>query len=350
MPQGMGTVGGTKGDDEMNRSFTAMHNDYLDPDRHLSPEMPVVEDAVAGRDLKCPACGETAEWHSDMTTGDDEFKPEPDLGWHCENCAWEQECTDDDVQRQAKFDKNLQPRIDACWEKIHAHVSEPFTMTPDEFFKDLNMPEGDFEWADAEAGDTNVYCCGEKDCEQQWHTVAYSQEIGRRDGKLYIENHSCDQDGNWDVDGGWEEGESVESFQDECNPRTDDHFRGWAQYWLDAIETRKDPCDQIMRDVNTGDWAEFCLESAEDNVKYLKMGTEPGHPWDEVEILDSEDDDDGVNYRLHFYTEGSENYVSEIYVALAGSTVDESAAEVCEHFGWDKVKPGQFPPIGGLEI
>lgn len=251
----------------MSRSFTAMRNDYLDPDRHQTPEMPVVEDAVAGRDLKCPACGETAEWHQTPVDSDG---VEDDAGWHCENCAWEQECTDDDVQRQAKFDANLKPRIDACWDKIHKHVSKPSTMTPDEFFKDLNMPEGDFKW-EAETIDWNVYCCGEKDCDQQWHTVAYSQEIGREKGKLYIVNHSCDQDGNWDVDGGWKEGESVKSFQDECNPPMDDYFRGWAQYWLDAIETRKDPCDQITRTVPDGEWVEFCLKAAEDNVKYLKM-------------------------------------------------------------------------------
>ena len=257
------------------RSFTAMHNDYLDPDRHQTPEMPVVEDAVAGRDLKCPACGETAEWHQTPMDTDhgyivDSDGVEPDLGWHCENCDWEQECTDDDVQRQAKFDANLGPRIDACWDKIHKHVSKPFTMTPDEFFAGLNMPEGDFKWEGA-YGDDEVYHCGEKDCEQQWHTNSHKQDIGRRDGKLYIENLSSDSGGNEEYDGGWEEGESVESFQDECNPRMDDYFRGWAQYWLDAIETRKDPCDQITRTVPDGEWVEFCLKAAEDNVKYLKM-------------------------------------------------------------------------------
>jgi len=247
-----------------------MHNDYLDPDRHTQPEMPIVEDAIAGRDLKCPSCGETAGWHSDMTTGDDEFKPEPDLGWHCEDCDWWQECTDDDVQRQAKFDKDLQPRIDACWDKIHKHVRK-FATTPEEFFGGLSIPEGDFKWDGDEVGDWNVYCCGEKDCDQQWHLIGSTMEIGRRDGKLYIETSTVDSDGSCDCDSQWEEGDDPAWFGDVVNPCTDEHFSGWAKYWLDAIETRKDPCDQIMRVVPAGEWVEFCLKAAEDHIKYLTM-------------------------------------------------------------------------------
>jgi hypothetical protein len=138
-----------------------------------------------------------------------------------------------------------------------------------------HLPEGDFKWDDLEAGDWHVYCCGEKDCPQQWHTVAYTEEFERKDGKLSITLHSVDQDGNWDVDGGWEEGEEFDTSEVAYalgQNRMDEYFKSWAEYWIDAAITGNDPCDQINKPVIATEWIDFCLDAAADNVKYLTKG------------------------------------------------------------------------------
>lgn len=135
-----------------------------------------------------------------------------------------------------------------------------------------HMPDGDFKWESTEAGDWHAYCCGEKDCPVQWHTVAYSEEFERKDGKLSITLHSCDADGNWDIDGGWEEGEDFDKSDVAYGlgpERSNDYFRGWAEYWIDAAQTGDDPCDQIFKPVIATEWIDFCLDAAADNVKYL---------------------------------------------------------------------------------
>jgi len=142
--------------------------------------------------------------------------------------------------------------------------------TLDDFTGDF-LPEGDFEWEGMEAGDWHVYCCGEKDCSQQWHTIAHAEDFARKDGKLSITLRSVDADGNWDIDGGWEEGEDFESCVGWAlgEGRLNDYFSGWADYWLDAAVTGKDPCDQTLREVNPSEWVSFCLDGAENMMKGL---------------------------------------------------------------------------------
>lgn len=134
------------------------------------------------------------------------------------------------------------------------------------------MPEGDFVWDDSEAGDSNVYCCNEKDCPVQWHESLQNVEYRRVDGKLSIMVYSGDVDGNWDIDCGWDEGEDfiASGVAYAIGPdQMNDHFRGWAEYWLDAATTGNDPCNQAMR--SQDNWIDFCLVAAENNIKYLRM-------------------------------------------------------------------------------
>lgn len=63
--------------------------------------------------------------------------------------------------------------------------------------------------------------------------------------------------------------------------------------------------------------------------------------WDEIEAFD---DDNDRSYRLVFWHEHGESYLSEIYQPGPNQTVQQSAEEVCRHFGWHLKKPGAPPP------
>jgi len=236
--------------------------------------MPEV-DGIAGHNLTCPACGELAGWHADTVTTD-EFV-ESEAGWACEECGWEQEATPEDEERRIEWNKNLQPVVDACWDAIRNHKSEPNTTTVADHFE--YAPEGDFKWDAEEAGDWNVYCCGEKDCPVQWHRIAYACNMGRENGKRWIEIREVDSDGDRDFSASWderEEGCDTPECWDEVMdyPNSDEHFLGWARYWLDAAETHKDPCDQIIGrwQDKAESWEHFCVSAAADMVRYLNMG------------------------------------------------------------------------------
>jgi len=134
------------------------------------------------------------------------------------------------------------------------------------------LPEGDFHWDDGDPGEANVYCCGERDCPQQWHESYWILEFKREGGKLEISVHNGDSDGNWDYDCGWEEGEDLIASGVAYRlgaEQSNDHFNGWAEYWLDAAVTGKDPCKQIFK--TPDNWVEYCLDAAENNISYLEM-------------------------------------------------------------------------------
>jgi len=170
-----------------------------------------------------------------------------------------------------------QKQIRALWD----HLSEwrancrPAPST----FADIGelLPEGDFRWDDDDPGDAHVYCCGERDCPVQWHEAYYNTTIERKDGKLIIEIHDGDRDGNWDINTSWEEGEDWEGsgisyFYGEGALRQ--YFVGWLEYWIDAAETGKDPCNQLMmrshldKDFN---WVDACLKAAQSNADALPL-------------------------------------------------------------------------------
>lgn len=224
-------------------------------------------------DEHCVFCG--ADLPDDVTGYSQTDLDGVDEGFCNATClhAWTEngECPSPDWGKPhftAKQDERRKQLHNAIWNWSRKHENEYGKL------EDLlpHLPEGDFHWDDGEAGDWHVYNCGEKDCPQQWHTVAYTEEFERKDGKLSITLHSVDQDGNWDVDGGWEQGEDFDKSEAAyaLGPeRSNDYFRGWAEYWIDAAITGDDPCDQIFKPVIATEWIDFCLDAAANNVKYL---------------------------------------------------------------------------------
>ncbi|MEE8482811.1 MAG: hypothetical protein V3S12_05610 [Acidiferrobacterales bacterium] len=157
----------------------------------------------------------------------------------------------------------------AIYEWSRKHKPKPGKLSDLDDF----LPAEDFNWEDSEAGDWDVYACGEKDCPVQWHLIAHGMNYKRVDGKLSIECWSVNMSDR-ELEGGWEEGEDFASSDVAYHLGSEpmnDHFRGWAEYWLDAAITGDDPCDQIMKVVPPNKWIDFCLDAAADNVRYLTM-------------------------------------------------------------------------------
>lgn len=141
-----------------------------------------------------------------------------------------------------------------------------------------NIPEGDFRWGeDADPGDGHAYEC---DCEQGWHIAYFNDIYGRENGKLFIEILEGDEDGNWDISYGWNEGEDSTEICNALAQRLDNYFIDWGKYWLycaentqEILEKGKDPLDQVIRlsQIKPEDLVEFFLNSARSNIEYLKM-------------------------------------------------------------------------------
>ena len=133
-----------------------------------------------------------------------------------------------------------------------------------------NLPDGDFKWEDNDAGDWYVYNCGEHDCPRQWHKISFGLDITRENGKLTIKRHSCDEDGNWDLDYAWEEGEDWEEIGLILANDSYEYFKGWAQYWLECAQTGTDPLEESTGVFDTESAVDFFINCAEEEVKYLE--------------------------------------------------------------------------------
>lgn len=174
-----------------------------------------------------------------------------------------------------KMTKKQKKKHEEIWQGLcdwKRNPGERKVLTIDELFE--NAPDGDFVW-EGEAGDWNVYHRGENDCPVGWHLVAYYIDMGRRDGKRFVEYRSVDSDGDHDFVCGYNEAHA-DDFPDDWNylagllsNESNNFFMGWCEYWLDAAETGKDPCEQAMRVPDN--WVDFCLDAAADNLKYLRM-------------------------------------------------------------------------------
>jgi len=203
-------------------------------------------------------------------------------GWDCDSGDFELSC--DDCSTFWKFNPEIPILTDEQKSKITKlnHIiytaeckEKPLSL--DEFFDVCD--DGDFEWEDGEAGDWTPYCCGEKDCPVQWHQTANCINMGRENGKHWVEVSTVDQDGDWDISDSYDEreGDSIETWQwlsKQLACDIHEHFKGWALYWLDAAETGKDPLEAAMITPNNShdalpNWTDFCIKSAEDMIKYL---------------------------------------------------------------------------------
>lgn len=165
--------------------------------------------------------------------------------------------------------KNLEERAKAVQDILNDYrwPSEPSVSMKD-YLPD-SIPEGDFKRDADEAGDWHAIRCFEKDCEVQWHQHAYAINLGRKDGKLYLEYMDCDSDGDWDVMYYWEEGFSKEEEKEvliALGAEFDDYFASWARYDLYCYETGEDPLEQATSPFTKEEW----IKSAEDNAKRIK--------------------------------------------------------------------------------
>jgi hypothetical protein len=241
-----------------------------------------LENTIAEKRTLCPACG----YHGNISVADWTVEIEKAgfpgellhdeitfAGWVCEECGWTQEAIESDYDRLRKYKEKLQPRIDAINRAIAIRKLKP-AISLDDLFADL-PDDGDFNYDDDGMGDWHIYCCGERDCPTKWHKYCPTMDIGRKDGKRYVELGSTDEDGNHDFDIGYDEreGDTPESFHDvglAIANQSDDYFRGWAEYWLECSYSGLDPANETMRKIQPGlEWIEFCIESAESFSKYL---------------------------------------------------------------------------------
>ena len=244
------------------RSFGAMHDDYLDPDRWLwEPEPYCVQ---KGCDGLC------------------DHSQEEEYLYVCEECGTKYEVDEEGMfvfYGPSEEDNELISALSLELYRLQRHRPR-VTCTVDDFFS--HAPATDFEWRDdGGCGDWHVYCCGNEDCQQRWHKMQYLVSMGRKNGFLWVEIESCDEEGDSDCLGRWEQYEDLRLWSYGIAPqgRNDfgefyadyldhmwDYFHGWAEYWLHAYRTGTDPCEQI---IGRGNVREIALKSVTENMKTL---------------------------------------------------------------------------------
>lgn len=216
----------------------------------------------------CPDCGTKM----DFDGGDlgDHATPQTDPALYCTDCGFntgeiDWDCFDYETKQFRRITDAQRERAKAVREAL-SNVRERETLTIDDMFE--HAPDGDFKWDACEAGDWHVYDCGEKDCDRQWHKIAFAINMKRENGKRSIEYSSCDEDGNWDCIAAWDEDDASEltwMLQEMAN-ESRDYFDGWARYHLHCYESGTD----VLNECISGTTPEAHLKHAEDMVKYLK--------------------------------------------------------------------------------
>jgi hypothetical protein len=136
--------------------------------------------------------------------------------------------------------------------------------------------EEDFTW-NGEAGDWTPYYCD--DCDT-WHKTASYENIGRTNGKLWIECMSVDECGDHEIDTRWEEGEDPAHSELEWYIGAyslDQYFVQWAQYHLWCVEQSIaeqkpiDPLEEIMELCDLDTWVCQHIDGAISHMNYRFM-------------------------------------------------------------------------------
>ncbi len=258
-------------------SFASMHNDYLSP----PDESQVVDLAEAIAKAGMPNI--VGYWDEDGQLFAGRQYDEDGRLPHAGELVWDDDKSEDENNAAAAqivvgiFAPNEGKRK-ALWAKLHAYQSHKRTHpakvpTFSAWCKSMDFPKGDFEWDDTEPGDAHVYNCGESDCPVGWHKSYYAQTIERKDGKLSIIVRQGDEDGNWDVSDGYEQGEPRDNwvfFYRAWLADTDDFFIGWTEYHLECASSNTDPLGEFM-DANKACSSAAHLDAAADILKYLKV-------------------------------------------------------------------------------
>lgn len=204
-----------------------MHNDYLDPDKHLYHEY------------------------------DDEDGEEVKL-----------------TRKHKRAIRSLREELDRI-ESILCAVENRNIPTVESLF--TGCPEGDFHY-DGEPEDVgNAWACGDEDCESGWHQDCQYIDMGRKDGKSWfiVLRDSIAGCGDYQPVGGWDEREGDEITQEVLNDlwfdlekRSNDHFISWARYNLYCAETGDDPLENVFKQENLT--PDFGIKSARENIKILR--------------------------------------------------------------------------------
>jgi len=166
---------------------------------------------------------------------------------------------------------NQKTQVKRLTDKIYKVQSElaskPLRITLEDVFD--CCPSGDFNYLAEEVGDWHAYCCGENDCERQWHVTAYATSIKRENGRREITIYSCDEDGDWNFCYSWEEGEDFQDIGEVMQSELDGYFIGWALYWLDCAITGEEPLGEYIGEGIPS--YKFCIDAAKDSLKYAAM-------------------------------------------------------------------------------
>lgn len=149
--------------------------------------------------------------------------------------------------------------------KLDSFVPDATILTVDAMFKDT--PAGDFRWSDDVGSDRIPWACDDEECGAGWHMGDYYTDIGREDGKRFIEvlwdSHA---DGDAQPDLYWEEGDDPREVLEHISGFTNEYFKQWAEYWLDCYHTERDPLNDLISGVVT---KARCLASADYYIRYL---------------------------------------------------------------------------------
>jgi len=169
----------------------------------------------------------------------------------------------------------LRARVDRALTKVFLPANRrPLTVA--DLFD--HAPEGAFQW-DTEPEDVgNPWCCGDDDCESQWHLSVQWIDQGRDEqGRTWfiVSEDNFAGDGDYQPVAGWDERRGDTPTPDvladlwhHFDGRVASHFAGWAKYNLDVAETGEDPLGSFYP--SSGSIRERALRGAREHLRYLE--------------------------------------------------------------------------------
>ena len=197
---------------------------------------------------QCPGCRHPLEFEKGHQGEYDDPGQDPLL--YCTECGCESYSIDWDSWKQEKgifwrLTDEQRKQIDALEHKIDECYPKP-TKDDAPTWKEMfeHTPEEDFEFKQEEAGDWTPW---RDDDPVGWTQTSYLYNIGRTNGKRWIEFMSVDRDGNWETDCRIEDDEDGDPPQDAekylvmMHPHH--HLRAVAEYYVYVAETGDDCLD-----------------------------------------------------------------------------------------------------------
>jgi|TARA_R100000049_G_C1933544_1_gene77385 hypothetical protein len=196
----------------------------------------------------CPDCKHPLEFVTGHDASYDDPGQDPCL--FCTECGCESHDIDWDAWDNERgifwrLTDEQRKQLDALELKIDEQYPQPTkddAVTWDELFE--HAPAGDFKWDAEEAGDWTPW---EDDPPTGWTQTAYVHNMGRKNGKRWIECRSVDRDGNWDFDWGLEDNDNGTPPNDAAEYLVLMHchhqLRAVAKYYVYVARTGDDCLD-----------------------------------------------------------------------------------------------------------